>query len=80
LETAANILVIVGGITFFSSIFFRAPDAPPFASCNPKHWKPVWRHEVRAAFRPPGYTVMLVGLILGILGMLAGLILRYNVN
>ena len=37
METAVNVLTIVGGITFFSSVFFRKPSAPPFASWNPRH-------------------------------------------
>ena len=37
--------------------FFRL-EGEPFASFNPKHWKPVWRMKDR--YRPPGYGLSLI--------------------
>ena len=55
-------MIIIGGVMFFASIFYRAPDAPPVPSFNPKHWTPVWKQ--RSHFRGPGYALMLTGLSL----------------
>jgi len=55
------ILTVVGGVAFFSSVFFRTAEAPPFASLNPRHWKPMWKGEVRTWFRTPGYALMVGG-------------------
>ncbi len=66
----SSLLIILGGIAFFSSVLFRTPEAPPFASLNPKLWKPVWHHTVQDSFRPPGYVLMNGGLVLFLIGTL----------
>ena len=71
----SSLLIILGGIAFFSSLLFRTPEAPPFASLNPRHWKPVWHPAVRRSFHPPGYILMTGGLVL----FLTGVLIRYVV-
>ena len=63
-------LILLGGVAFFGSIFYRTPEAPPIASLKLSHWKPVWHPVVRTWFRPPGYLLMSGGLALFILGAL----------
>ena len=62
------LMIIIGGVMFFSSIFFRAPGAPSVPSFNPKHWTPVWKQ--RSHFRGPGYALMRWGIHIMGLGVL----------
>jgi uncharacterized protein YjeT (DUF2065 family) len=68
-------LILFGGLACFCSILFRTPEAPPFASLNPRHWKPVWRRAARQSFRSPGYMLTHGGLAL----LLTGVLIRYVV-
>ena len=70
---ATALMILFGGLMFFASILFRTAEAPPVASLNPRHWKPVWHPIVRTWFRSPGYGIMLSGLGL----MCLGVILRF---
>ncbi|HEX9751776.1 MAG TPA: hypothetical protein VGB22_10905 [candidate division Zixibacteria bacterium] len=60
METVGNVLTILGGVVFFSSALMKKPGVP-FASLNPKHWKPMWHPKVKESFRPPGYVMMWLG-------------------
>jgi hypothetical protein len=70
MEILSAILMIIGGIAFFSSVIFRTDKAPPVASLDPRHWKPVWSSAVRESFRSPGYLLMNGGLISLAIGVL----------
>lgn len=65
----SSALIILGGVLFFASAMFRTPEAPPFGSLNPRHWKPMWNREMRTWFRPPGYTLMVGGWALFVIGI-----------
>jgi len=60
METLFIILEGLGLITFLWSIFFIKAETP-VASCNPRHWKPVWKQQEN--FRGPGYALQLIGVI-----------------
>jgi hypothetical protein len=63
------LLVIIGGLMFFSSIFFRVPGTP-IALLNPRHWLvPIWKQ--RSYFRPPGFALNVTGLALFTIGALS---------
>jgi len=68
MELAANLLILVGLLVFFSSAIFRRPGVP-FASLNPRHWKPLWHPDVKQALRPPGFTLIWAGMGLFTLGL-----------
>jgi hypothetical protein len=38
---------------------YKMSQVAPVGSTNPRHWIPIWRTE--AHFRPPGYSLNLVG-------------------
>ena len=61
-------MIIIGGVMFFASAFYRAPDAPSIPSFNPKHWVPVWKQQ--SHFRGPGYALMFWGIQIMGLGVL----------
>ena len=63
------VLVILGFVVFFSDAFFRTPEAPPIASLNPRHWKPIWTREYRKWVRPPGYFLTIAGWIMFSIGI-----------
>ena len=63
-------MMIIGGVMFFASVFYRAPDAPSVPSFNPKHWTPVWKQQ--SHFRGPGYTLMRWGIHIVGLGFCCG--------
>jgi len=56
--------------------FFRV-EGEPFASFNPKYWKPVWMMKDR--YRPPGYELGLIAVLLISIGALWSLI-RYLIT
>jgi hypothetical protein len=59
-------LILLGLIIVLMALRFRTPESPPLLSFNPKHWIPLWK--MREAFRPPGYTLNLVGWLLVLVG------------
>lgn len=70
LRPVLALIGLVGGVLFFSSIFFRAPGAPPVASLNPKHWRGSLS-ESKHWFRPPGFTLYVTGFVLFSVGAIA---------
>ena len=57
-----RIAELAGLLVFFSSVFFRRPDAPRAMSWNIKEWTPVWKQ--RKYYRPLGFWLMNIGLLL----------------
>ncbi len=60
MEIIFEILSLLGGLMFLSSVFYLKPGVP-VASFNPKHWKPLWK--MQDSFRGPGYALAKIGLI-----------------
>lgn len=51
--------------------FFRV-EGEPFASFNPKYWKPVWK--LKALYRSPGYELSLIGTFMVVIGAILALL------
>jgi hypothetical protein len=59
-------LILLGFILIVVALKFRTSKSHSLLSFNPKHWIPLWK--MREAFRPPGYTLNLVGWLLVLVG------------
>jgi hypothetical protein len=71
-ELVTAIMIIIGGVVFFASVFYRAPNAPSVPSFNPKHWTPTWKQQ--SHLRGPGCALMRWGLHIFGFGVLLRLI------
>jgi uncharacterized membrane protein len=65
------LLVGVGFVLMIIARLFRVAGEP-FASFNPKYWKPMWK--MKDKYHSPGYELSLIGVILVVVGILLSLI------
>ncbi len=55
------VVLIVGGMVLaLVGRRYKTSRVLPVASVRPRHWVPIWR--TKAHFRPPGYSLNLVGI------------------
>ncbi len=68
------IIGVLGGIIFMAShLFVKAGFPRP--SFNPKNWVPFWK--LRGKMRPPGFALMVLGLVLIWAGFIPAAVIHF---